>query len=320
MVHRITMASPNFDTTARDQTMQDTIPWWTTCANVLWGAARAVNSYKLFANPHSKALHSGRRVGSVGLLWGPDVDGSIAMNKMGSLTWTRRASLATAALAGIVLIASSVWIAMLGVHQPAPTPPPTRAEVTAAAMRAGLHADSLLAAGVSSASFASIVSSVYEYLTAHAGQMRTLDAQVDSARRAASGPRSDAPPPLTTMTLDQAVAARDAFYAAVFDAATTSMTQEQKSMLRSQKQNKGKSVPAKYTVVDRSDAEWVALREALADQRIAARDGREANAEVRQRIATADANSVVAAAGQRLSGDRAAARAAWTQAIAAATR
>ena len=91
-------------------------------------------------------------------------------------------------------------------------------------------------------------------------------------------------------------------------------------MLRSQKQNKGKSVPAKYLVADRSDAEWVALREALTDQRIATRDGREANAEVRQRIATADANSTVAAAGQRLAGDRAATRTAWTQAIAAAAR
>lgn len=91
-------------------------------------------------------------------------------------------------------------------------------------------------------------------------------------------------------------------------------------MLRSQKQNKGKSVPAKYLVADRSDAEWVALREALTDQRIAARDGREANAEVRQRIAAADANAAVAAAGQRLSGDRTTVRTAWTQAIEAATR
>lgn len=150
--------------------------------------------------------------------------------------------------------------------------------------------------------------------------MRTLDAQVDTARRPARLSQSETPPPQGTVTVDQATAARDAFYVAIFDAATTSLNQEQKSMLRAQKQNKGKSVPAKYLVVDRSDAEWVALREALSDQRIATRDGREANAEVRQRIATADANSTVAAAGQRLSGDRVATRTAWTQAIAASTR
>lgn len=300
--------------------MQHTIPWWTTCGKGIPSRRVPDNSHELLANPHPMALHPGRGVGSVGLLGGPDVDGSIAMSKMGSLMWTRRASLVTAALAGILLIASSVWIAMLGVHQPAPTPPPTRGEVTAAAMRAGLHADSLLAAGVSSASFASIASAVREYLAEHPGQMRTLDSQVDSARRSANTRPSEPPPPQGTMTLDQANDARDAFYAAIFDAATTSLSQEQKSMLRSQKQNKGKSVPAKYLVADRSDAEWVALREALTDQRIAARDGREANAEVRQRITAADANAAVAAAGQRLSGDRTTVRTAWTQAIEAATR
>jgi hypothetical protein len=234
--------------------------------------------------------------------------------------WKRRASLATAALAGISLLVTSLWMASMNWRQPTPEPPPTRSEVTAAAMRAGLHADSLLAAGVSSAAFPGIVSGVREYLVAHPEQMRTLDAQVDTARRPARRPQSETPPPQGTVTVDQANAARDAFYAAIFDAATTSLSQEQKSMLRAQKQNKGKSVPAKYLVADRSDAEWVALREALTDQRIAARDGREANAEVRQRVATADANSTVAAAGQRLAGDHAATRTAWTQAIQAVTR
>jgi len=235
-------------------------------------------------------------------------------------TWKRRASLATAALAGISLLVTSFWMASMNWRQPTPQPPPTRSEVTAAAMRAGLHADSLLAAGVSSAAFPSIVSGVREYLVAHPGQMRTLDAQVDTARRPARLSQSETPPPQGTVTVDQATAARDAFYAAIFDAATTSLNQEQKSMLRAQKQNKGKSVPAKYLVVDRSDTEWVALRDALADQRIAARDGRQPAAEVAQRIATADANASVAAAGQRLAGDLAASRTAWSQSVQTVTR
>lgn len=249
------------------------------------------------------------------------------MATAGWLTWKRRASLATAALAGLSLLFASVWMASMSWRQPVPptppppSPPPARTEVMAAAMRAGLHADALLAAGVGSQSFPSIVNGVRDYLTAHPGQMRSLDTQVDSARRAASPrARADAPNPQAGTTPDQALAARDAFYSAMFDAATTSLSQEQKAMLLAQKRNKGKSVPAKYLVIDRSDAEWVVLRDALADQAIASRDGRQAPDSVQQVIASADANAAVSSAGQRLSGDRTAMRTAWTQALQTATR
>lgn len=74
-------------------------------------------------------------------------------------------------------------------------------------------------------------------------------------------------------------------------------------------------VPAQYKVVGRSEADWVRLRDALAEARIAAASGQAPSETCTQFLAEADAHAAVANAKARLDAHAQAISDAWTSAV-----
>lgn len=216
---------------------------------------------------------------------------------------------ATTAL-GVIFTA---FYAMLTPSLPQPQPPTPPAQgganpsaqtrLLATCVRAGITPEALLAAGVAPSQFAAVASASREYANGHSTQLAALDRAANSTS-AAQGTEAQ-----TARTQ------RDAMLTALFDSATSSLSAEQREALRAIHRNSKWRLPVKYSVIDRTEEEWVALREALADTRIAARSGREPSNSARSLVQAIDANASVAAAGQRVSGGVASTTEAWKQAL-----
>jgi len=75
--------------------------------------------------------------------------------------------------------------------------------------------------------------------------------------------------PAAKTALESAEAARLSVLDGYFTAATSSLTSNQRAALVTIRANKAWSFPEEYLVVNRSEADWIALRDALANERIA---------------------------------------------------
>ena len=79
--------------------------------------------------------------------------------------------------------------------------------------------------------------------------------------------------------------------------------------------NKNWDKPVQYHAVNRGEPDWVALRDALANDRVSTRLGTEPNAAAHQLLATANANSAVATGSFNITNNLSALRPAWEQAV-----
>lgn len=161
----------------------------------------------------------------------------------------------------------------------------TSASVTAAAVLAGLDTENLLAAGVTCGQFAGLAAAV-------AAQVRD---HPDTLADRANGPQ------------------------AIFAAVTTSFSDAQRAALQAIRANSQWKVPPAYRLVERTPTEWIRLRDALADEAIAASKRHTLDRGVSTYLAGVRANSAVAAA-LRNANNAAAARTAWGEAANAAAR
>ena len=145
-------------------------------------------------------------------------------------------------------------------------------------LRAGLTPRALAAAGVS-------VNSILPTLQAAADQMNgaptalsSADAAYATARTAAdslaakiqSGKASQeeiASYPATKAAVEAADAARLSVLDGYFTAATASLTSNQRAVLVTIRANKALGFPEEYLVVERTEAQWLALRDALSIER-----------------------------------------------------
>lgn len=98
-------------------------------------------------------------------------------------------------------------------------------------------------------------------------------------------------------TVVQAQAALDGLLNDAFNAVVASLPVDRAEALRTIRANRERfNMPAYYLAANRSDAQWLALRTALAAQRIAARDGTPLNPRAQQTISEADGEPAVATA------------------------
>ena len=192
-------------------------------------------------------------------------------------------------------------------------------------IRAGLGADALAAIGVLPAQVAGILEAFEDAVAAEPTRLSSADAayagakvESDRLRRLIESGRGDAGDvtayqsemqTLTTALADRA-SALDDFCAAAVDGLAGAQAQA----LARIHANRDWEIPVHFKVVDRSEADWVTLRKALADERICAKYGDEPDATLATFLATERAKPAVALAKASLDTNGAAVQSAWDSA------
>lgn len=189
---------------------------------------------------------------------------------------------------------------------PAEPPPPANTEFAGILLRIGMGADVLAASGMTSEQVATIVGAVESAYSAPT--LVSLDEAFMSAKRthdtlrrtvqSGKGSAQDVTNlRAAEVTLAQATASRDDYLTNLRRGAMTRATAEQAATLERIQANKGWQLPVQYLVKDRSEPEWVALRDTLAARDIAERDPEETFPDsAREALARVDAEAEVAQA------------------------
>ena len=244
--------------------------------------------------------------------------------RLGSIVSVLTAGLALTVLVGAGLISSGTvtW----PMTSSRPEDPMTNHELAVALSRTGLSAESLAAAGATAVQTTALVDDARSYLTLHVQEVRDTeqalaDAKFESDRlerkiQAGLGTQEDLAAYATAKAAAAAaLAARDAELADFYTAAAEDLSATPKAVLSKLKGNTVWDVLPQYRAADRTQAEWVALRDALANKRIAEAAGGTPDEGCTQLLATADADPAVSAAKANLDSKLAEVTTAWNAAV-----
>lgn len=226
---------------------------------------------------------------------------------------------ASLAAASLVLIVTSFSTA-----HAAPQQSPTRPQVIVTLTRLGCEPEALAAAGLTAADIAPLVESVRSALTQDPERLIRADASVATMRRLveAAHKRPESDPARSAQLADaqsdlvQSIAARDLALSTLRDAAFAQVSPDVTARHARIVRNRAWNLPTRYLVKDRAEAEWVALRDALA--RIHSRSNPESEIAptIRAMIDAEDRDPEVLAAAQRLRPEHFDGfRTAWTAAL-----
>jgi hypothetical protein len=231
---------------------------------------------------------------------------------LGALYWT---SLPTA---GVATSAARKAASRMG--------PATPAEVELALARAGLTLRTVAAAGLNAQQVGAAIADASAAVRANIEDLRTADIAAGQARTSVnrleslirSGVATEQD--LTTYAAEQAaletaVAQSASVIAAILADAAESMSPEQLGLIQTMAANGHWDVPLQYRVVNRAQSEWLSLRDALANVKIATRMGEDPDAAAEQVLTAADENTTVGSAVAGLASAQELA-AAWAQAVA----
>ena len=204
---------------------------------------------------------------------------------------------------------------------------PTASELAVALVRAGLDAEALAAAGVSASSVGTVAGDVTEHLMTNQTLIELADAAVANAKQQANqlkrviqsgratSEQIDAYPG-ATLQMSQDRAQCQALVDAVFDAATANLSQAQRDTLGAIQENRSNwDLPLEFLVVDRTEPQWVELRDCLANERIAAKLGEAPDAGPQATLAQLRSDPLVAAAKANLDANSAVIDNAWQAAV-----
>lgn len=212
------------------------------------------------------------------------------------------ATLTLAALSSFGLFASSAT-AVSGESLP-----PTAAELRMAIDRVGITPESLTAAGVQPAEAAQVVTHARAHLDAgRFSALTSSDADWQAARRevdrleklvrAGQASQEDLSDLAQARAdIGSATAARNALLESLRRAATADLPPEQAQSLLRIEANAAPGIEVAYRVNDRTEADWVTLREAASNLRVAQKLGEEPDYTASQLITRTDAEPEVAAA------------------------
>lgn len=230
----------------------------------------------------------------------------------------------------LVLLAIPIWwtrvfvpptaVVAAAIQGPAPD-----VDLPVVMIRAGLDAKALAAAGVSSGSIAAVVQAAANAAGEQASALATADANYASNRATADrlqrriqsghGDQEDVTAYQAACTArDSAATARETALAAIITGATAGLSSGQRSTLATIRANRSWNLPLEFLVVNREQAEWVAVRDALANEKIAAKLGDEPDAASQTALGVWRANQAVAAARVSLDTNLAALTTAWNTA------
>lgn len=219
-----------------------------------------------------------------------------------------------------VLASCSYWYSSRGASSPSVLAAQTPRAVRAKLISAGLAPDVLAASGLTTQQVSAVAAAGREYVSDHFADLEAADEAFATAsgdvvrleRLAQQGKATEqdvASLAAARTSLASATAARSAGLAGVFDAATESLGTDQRALVQRFHANRDRAVPLKYRGTDRTEEQWVSLRDAVSSQAIAARRGEDLDAGSAQILADANtAETVRAAAAEAGLAD---ARAAW---------
>lgn len=209
-----------------------------------------------------------------------------------------------------------------GENDPAdPPPPPVNTEFAGVLLRLGLGADALAAAGITTAQVPALATAVESGYSA--ATMLSRDEAYISARQnhdrlrrlvqSGKGTEADVIALRTAeTTLANATNSRANHLADLRRAALATLSAGQATLVERIRANHSWGLSVQYLVRDRSEADWVVLRDALATKRISEEDSEEEFPQsARDLLATVDAGSEVATAKVNLDANIAAIQTAW---------
>lgn len=188
----------------------------------------------------------------------------------------------------------------------------TAVEKHVALRHAGLDAQTLAAAGLSSAAATTLGQAAAQHLASNYPALRAAEAACATARResdrllrliqAGKATSAEVAAHATAKTaLTNAEGTRDAALTALFQAATAGLTQQQRALLSTIRANAAnREVPVPYRTLTRTKQEWLQLRDDLASERISLKQGTELFAPGQARLAAVRANATFASANTAL--------------------
>ncbi len=108
---------------------------------------------------------------------------------------------------------------------------------------------------------------------------------------------------------------RETVLGAILAAATSGLSASETNNQAALRSTSNWNLPTEFLVVDHSEAEWVQLREALANERIAAKLGEDPDPDAQALLATFRSDPLVAVAAANLDTNLPAVEAAWDTAV-----
>jgi hypothetical protein len=194
-----------------------------------------------------------------------------------------------------------------------PDPPATRIEVEVALERMGLTLKSVAAAGLNSAQVSAVVGEAAGSIRSNIQSLRNADiaagnarAEGDRLRRLIQAGLSTEQDRAAYATAQSSLSAAQAQAQTVLDAASTAamanFSPELKTALETLNANKAWDLPIQYRAVSRSQADWVGLRDALANDRVAAGLHQEPDPTAAALLQAANQNPAVLSAANNLQG------------------
>jgi hypothetical protein len=201
-------------------------------------------------------------------------------------------------------------------------PPPAQTEEAALLLRLGLGAETLCAAGVASEDVAGAIDAVFDEIVQKGSTMRELDAAYaaargdrDSLRRKVRSGLASAEEvqqlAVAKASLATAESNRDAYLDALRGAALATLSAAESADVSQIVANSNWKFPTELLLEDRTEAEWVALRDALAAERIHLKAGETVPSSVATALATARQTTEASTARTNLDTYLAAVQTAW---------
>lgn len=203
---------------------------------------------------------------------------------------------------------------------------PTADELTSAMLRIGLGPAQLTAAGGSPSAVATVVGDCLVDMIADPAAIELADAafagskqQCDLLKRViqsgqATSEQIDAYAVAMTQ-LSLAEAQRHNVLNGLLTSAAASLSASQQSTLAAIRGNRNWDLPIEFLTVDRTEAQWVQLRDALANERISAKLGQQPDPEAQALLQQLRGNPTVATAKANLDANLTVVTTAWEQAI-----
>ncbi|MCI0676139.1 MAG: hypothetical protein L0Y42_10245 [Phycisphaerales bacterium] len=232
----------------------------------------------------------------------------------------------TIGISGIVALTLAATLLLLDIEKVRAQSPPTPQALSLAATRVSLTSAALTAAGVSATEASNAVNDVQAYMTENPTVFSSADAAIATARpehdrlqRLIQG-GTHAPADLaafgTAVTnLNNALAQRETAVNSAWAAGTADLSTAKKAILTKIRTNESWGLPIEFLTVERTEAQWVALRNALANERISAQSGESPDPDAQTLLTQARSDATVSAATANLGANLAGVTAAWNSAV-----
>jgi hypothetical protein len=203
---------------------------------------------------------------------------------------------------------------------------PETHELAGALYRAGLDPEALAAAGVSPGTITTVVGDTVEHLIFNQAFIELADtAWAQSRKQCAQLKRKIQSGRATDEQVNAYQAAKAAFAQAkmqrqaalgtLVNVATGDLSNNKRSTLATIRANRHWDLPVEFLVVDRTEAQWVRLRNCLANERVADKWGEDPDPDAQAALAQLRSNPLVAAARANVDANLDVVNNAWQQAI-----